>query len=138
MHDVVVAGRPLVAFQEGPFQRLEIVDVEPGLYGQLIGARIFGRQLGEPPEGGERAVGGAPALGIVPARRDQLAAGVALVEPERRQVGNQRLRRLERRDRLSIAPALVQLVRLLDLLAAAYLAAAAEGEEDDAENDCCW
>src|SRR5207247_67888 len=87
----------------------------------------------------ERAVGGATALRVVPAGRDQLPAGVALVQPQRRQVGDERLGRLERGDRLLVAPALVQLVRLLDLLAPPHLAAAkraAGGDERDTARRC--
>src|SRR5262249_13221964 len=130
VNDVVVARRAAIALQERALQRREVVDVEPGLHGQLLGARIVRRQLVQPPEGRQRAVGGPPALGIVPARRDQLPAGVALVQPQRRELRNQRLRRLERRHRLLVAAALVQLVRLLDLLPPPHLAAAAARDRD--------
>ena len=93
------------------------------------GARVVGGDLGQPLERRQRAVGGAPALGIAAAGRDQLPAGVPLVQPQRRQLGDERLRLLELGHRLGVLAAPVKLVAVLDPLAPTDLRAGREHDQ---------
>ena len=121
--DVDVVGRAAVAREEGRLQRREVVDVEPGLQDQLVGARVAGRQRRQALERRHRARRRAQALRVPTTGGDELPAGVPLVEPQRRQVRHQRLGRLVAGDRLGVPASFVELVRLLHLLSAADLGA---------------